>query len=633
MTILSFGVFELDPTAPELRRQGRRVHLQEMPLRLLEALVERPGELVTREALYARLWPRDDSGILDDNLNTTVRKLRLALGDSAHRPRFIETVPKRGYRFLAPVLPRTAVAAAATANVAAPKQTSARSRRRIVAAALSLALAAIVAVSLALDALRLRQPAPGTSPPGGEKIATLAVLPFANASGRAEDEYFSDGLTEELTDRLSRSGRLRLVSRTSAFALKGSALDAREIGAKLGVDALVEGSVRRDGERLRISASLVSTRDGYQLWSDSYDRRLEAVFDVQRDIAVAIANRLSGRLLRPAEAAALHAPETDPAAYDLYLQGRFYWHRRTEDGLRAARRYFEQAVTSAPDYAPAWTGLGDAWAVLGFYDYLPPDAAFPQAREAALRALELEESNAAAEATLGYVDLYYDWDLAGAESRFRRATALRPGYSKAHQWYANMLTAAGRFDEAEQQMRRAQQSDPLSLIANAALGWVRYFAGRHREALDQYELTLALDRDFELAYLWSGWSLEALGELDAAEEMLEAAVERSGGSGISVAALARVRGVRGDVPQARRLLDELARADAYVPSYEIAKAWLALGETGEALAWLERAYDERSHSLVFLRVDPQLADLADDERFLRLAEQVMPGGPQLVGSQ
>lgn len=625
MSLLRFGVFELDPAVPELRRRGRHVHLQEMPLRALEMLLERPDELVSRETFFAHLWPNDDSGILDDNLNTTMRKLRLALNDSAHHPRYIETVPKRGYRFVAPVSTddEAPPPAAPAPGDPVPAQSARRrfwGRRTIFSVVVSLLLAAAVAAVLLLGlGERARDTDAAAS---GGRFATLAVLPFVNASGDPADEYFSDGLSEELMGRLARSQELRVVSRTSAFALEDADLDAREIGRILGADALVEGSVRHDGERLRISVHLVDSSNGYQLWSQTYDRRIGDVFAVQEDIALSVANTLTGRLLAPAEAEALTVPATDPVAYDLYLKGRFYWHRRTEDGLRAALEFFREAVERAPDYAPALVGLGDAYAVLGFYDYLAPDDSFPRAQEMARRTLQIDPRNASAHATLGYAALYYDWDLEEAEAQFRESIALRPGYSKAHQWYANLLTAAGRFEEAEREMRRAQQLDPLSLIASAALGWVRYFAGRQEEALEQFRITLALDEDFQLAYLWSGWSLEALGKYDEAVVMIEEAVARSDGSGISMASLARVQALRGERSEAERVLTELLESGTYVPSYEIAKAYLALGQRELAAEWLQRAVEQRSHSLVFLKVDPQLASFRDDPVFARLAAEL-----------
>jgi TolB-like protein/Flp pilus assembly protein TadD len=487
-----------------------------------------------------------------------------------------------------------------------------------IVAALALAVLAVGALAYFLIAGRSEeQPAASTAERG-----TLAVLPFVNATDDPADEYFSHGLTEELMDRLARTGKLRVVSRTSAFALKGQNLGAREVGEMLGVAALVEGGVRRDGERVRINVRLVSARDGYQLWSETYDRRLTDVIGVQEEIAQSIAKTLAGQLGGEARVETSEASLADPVAYDHYLKGRFYWHRRTEQGLRAAVDHFGAAVQHAPEYAPAWAGLGDAYAVLGFYDYLPPGEAFPKAQEAAQRALQLDPDNASAEATLGYAALYFDWNLASAEERFRRSIALDPHNSKAHQWYGNLLTAAGRFDEAEREMRRAQQLEPLSLIASAALGWSLYHSGRHELALEQYRLTLALDPEFELAYLWSGWALEALGRYDEALAMLQDAVRRSQGSGLSTASLARVHALRGERAEAESVLEKLIGSDSYLPAYDIGKAWLALGDSKQADQWLQRAFEQRSHSLVFLRVDPQLSAHREDPALQKLTARL-----------
>jgi TolB-like protein/DNA-binding winged helix-turn-helix (wHTH) protein/Flp pilus assembly protein TadD len=613
-----FSTFEFDPSVPELRRRGRPVHLQEMPLRVLEVLLEQPGQLVHRETFFSRLWPNDDSGILDDNLNTAVRKLRLALDDSAHHPQFVETVPKRGYRFISPVTGSEDTPSPHENQLfQAAKSAHGRTLPARVLLLAGLILAITVSAFYMNDSVR--------KAPSEAQAQTLVVLPFINAGGDPADEYFSDGLAEELMDRLSHPEGLRVVSRTSAFALKGLDIDAREIGRLLGVDALVEGSVRRDEDRLRVSVRLVDAGSGYQLWSETYERHMHDVFAIQEDISITIARALQGHLSGAVENQVLARPITDPVAYDLYLQGRFHWHRRTGEGLRMAADYFEQAVERAPDYVPGWVGLGDAYAVLGFYDYLAPADAFPRAQDSAQQALELDPDNAAALATLGYVALYYDWNLDLAESRFRQAIAANPSYSKAHQWYANLLTADGRFDEAEREMRRAQELDPLSLIANAALGWVRYHAGQHEAALTQFRLTLDLDPDFELAYLWSGWALEALDRHDEALPMLRNAVTRSDGSGISIASLARLHALRGERADAEQLLQTLIDSNAYVPSYEIAKAWLALGQTDQAMEWLHQAVEERSHSIVFLDVDPQLATLREDGDFRHLRMQIWPG--------
>lgn len=637
MSLLRFSVFELDSDVPELRRSGRRVHLQEMPLRVLQMVLERPNELVPREAFFARLWPDDETGILDDNLNTAVRKLRLALNDSAHHPRFIETVPKRGYRFIGPLVedapkPKSSVgssdapppqeiptASAMPEPAVVPAPAIQTGKRRLYVSMVAAAILVVATLGLWLQSHKNQTDLASTAMAASR---TLAVLPFLNASGRAEDEYFSDGLTQEVMDRLCRVDGLRVVSRTSAFSLKGKNLDANEIGRMLGVESFVEGSVRREGDRLRISAHLVNARDGYQLWAETYDRHLEDAFAVQEEIALAIADTLTGQLLGERRAVAPAEPVVNPLAYDHYLKGRFNWHRRTQESLRSAAEHFEQAVELAPKYAPAWAGLADAYAVLGFYDFLPPSDAFPKAQDAARRALELDPQNASAEATMGYAALYYDWNIPKAETRFRRAIALDPNNTKAHQWYGNLLTAAGRFDEAEHEMRRAQQLEPLSVIASAALGWALYHAGRFEDALDQYRITLALDPNFELAYLWSGWALEALGRYDEALSTLEDAAKRSGGSGISLASLARLHALRGERAKAELILTQLKNSKGYVPAYEISKAWFALGAGDEADQWLQRAFEQRSHSLVFLRVDPQLTKYRQEPAWVRVAARV-----------
>jgi tetratricopeptide (TPR) repeat protein len=422
-------------------------------------------------------------------------------------------------------------------------------------------------------------------------------------------------------NRLARK-ELRVVSRTSVFALKGRNLSASEIGQLLGAESLVEGSVRREGNRLRISARLVNARDGYQLWSETYDRRLDDVLAIQEEIALMIADTLTGQLLGEQHAASPDTSVANPLAYDHYLKGRFHWHRRTQESLLAAVTHFKQAADHAPKYAPAWAGLADAYAVLGFYDFLPPAESFPKAQEAARRALELDPQNASAEATLGYAALYYEWNITKAEARFQRAIALDPNSTKAHQWYGNLLTAAGRFEEAEREMRRAQQLEPLSLIASAALGWSLYYSGRHEDALDQFRTTLTLDPNFDLAYLWSGWALEALDRYDDALAMLEQAAKRSGGSGISLASLARLHALRGEHTEAKRILMQLQSSKDYAPAYEISKAWFALGASAEADQWLQRALDQRSHSLVFLRVDPQLATHRQEPAFKRVASRI-----------
>ncbi len=486
----------------------------------------------------------------------------------------------------------------------------------------SLGVISALAVATAVNWLVLRRPAELPAAPAGAQ-RSIAVLPFANQSGDDTNDYMSDGITDELISTLGEVRGLRVTSRTSVFALKGTHLDVRDVARRLGVESVLEGSVRRAGDHLRVTAQLVTARDGYQLWSETFDRRVSDVLDIQQQIAAAIVDRLRGVDLAASTTASPH-PADDPVAYDLYLQGRYAWHQRTEGGLRQAVERFSAAVARSPRYARAYAGLGDAYAVLAFYDYVAPREAFPRAREAAERAVALDSTLAAPHATLGYVDLYYDWRFDRAEGEFRRSLALDPTYSMAHQWYGNLLTSRGRFDEAERELRLSQELDPLSLIANAALGWVYLYAGRYDEAVQQCRRTLALDDRFALAWLWQGMAETERGQLDSAVVMLRHAASLSGEAGIQRAALARVYALAGARDSARSIIAALERrgSDGYVPRYEIAKAQLALGDRDAALASLARALDDRAHSMVFLAIDPQFEPLRREPRFVALREAV-----------
>lgn len=483
-------------------------------------------------------------------------------------------------------------------------------------------LAALLAVPALLLALLLWRAGAASRSPDGP--LTVAVLPFADLSPGHDHEYLADGVTEELIGALGEVEGLRVSSRTSAFSLKGQSLDATQVGKRLGVARVIEGSVRREGARLRIAVRLADAETGYQLWSAAYDRQAAGILATQEELARAIAGALRVRLGGGRAGTAEGEPVADPAAYDLYLRGRYHWHRRTEADLRAAVAAFEEAVQRAPGYARAWAGLADAYAILGFYDWAPPRETFPRAREAALRARGAEELRGEAEATLGYVAFYHDWDWAAAEIHFREALRLEPRSSKARQWYANFLTGMGRFEEAEREMRAATELEPLSLIANAALCWVWYHAERFEDAVRHCGGTLALDPGFMLAHLWRGWAWTGLARWDSAAAEIDKAVAESERGTLALGSLAFARGGGGDRAGAQAILDSLrARArTGYQPGYELAKAALGAGRDDEALEWLERALEDRAHSMVFLRVDPQLAALRGEAGFGELVRRV-----------
>jgi TolB-like protein/Tfp pilus assembly protein PilF len=494
-----------------------------------------------------------------------------------------------------------------------------------------LLLAGVLAMAAAAVALARPDPAsvPEPSASGsGEAISdapghgSVAVLPFVNTSPDPDNEYFSDGMTEELLHALAGVAELQVASRTSSFAFKGRDLPVQEIGRALNVASVVEGSVRRAGARVRITARLTDVAGGYQLWSDSYTRDLRDIFEVQDEIARDVARVLRVRLVGE-DSSLVRRPTDDLDAYDAYLRGRFLWHRRTRESLLDARDEFQRAVDRSPDFALAHLGLADALAVLGFYDHLPPRDAFPAARDAARRALAIEPGLAQAHATLGYVALYYDWDWDGAEREFRTAIRLSPDYSTAHQWLANHLVATGRFDEAADAMRRALEIEPLSLIASAALGWVHLLAGDHDAALAQLRSTLDLDPTFHLARVWEGLSLLDAGRHDQAIATLERARDDAPTDPTLAANLAMALALAGRELDARGILDDLepAAGTGYLPAYEIARAHLALGDPDSAVQWLQRARDDRSHSIAFLAVDPFLSPLRGHGGFQRLLRE------------
>lgn len=489
------------------------------------------------------------------------------------------------------------------------------------------AIGAVVALLLLVSGIRFFWSRPSAAVTA-TSLQSVAVLPFSDLSPARDQAYFSDGIAEELSTRLARVPGLKVAARTSAFAFKGTDTDAQAIGRALNVDALLEGSVRQVEGRVRIAVRLVDARAGYQIWADTWDRSGSDVLAMQDEIATGVL-----RALRPAIVTQTAAKSPTRAinltAYDLYLQGRYFWHQRTRDSLTRAAASFERAVALAPDYAEAHSGVADAYAVLGFYDHLPPREAFPRARAAAERALQIDSQLAEAHASLGYVALYYDWDWTTAERALDRAIELNPSYSIGHQWLANYLVARGRFDEAVTAMRTAQEVDPLSLIASAALGWVHYRRRDYDAAVQQCRRTIELNPNFEQAWLWGGSAHEAAGRYAEALQMLQKAAVLSQRSAIVLTALGRAHALSGDVSAARKIVEELHREHAgYLPAYEMAKLHLALGERSEALIWLRRAYDQRSHSVVFLAVDPQLDPLRSDGGFRELLAKTRGAGSE-----
>jgi TolB-like protein/Tfp pilus assembly protein PilF len=466
----------------------------------------------------------------------------------------------------------------------------------------------------ALEALEAEQAAAASA--SVINARTVAVLPFTDLSPGRNYEYFADGVAAEIVSALTQSGSVRVASRTSSFAMRGRPV--AEVGAALSVATVLEGSVRVDGNRLRISVELVDAANGFQVWAQQFDRESEGILQIQAEISSAVVRELSG------ENTNTETSLIDPEAYDSYLQARYYWNRRDPDDLERAVTLFQRAIELAPDFARAYAGLADTYAVIGYWQYQSPDATFPEAERMAREALALEPGMAEALATLAYVDLYYDWDWDTAESLFREAIAANSQYPVAHQWYANLLVVLGRTQEAEEQIKTAMGLDPLSLIARIVQPWVLYYGRDYDKALELIDHTIALDPNFTFGPYIKGWILQQTGDLDDAIAALQTAVELSGGSGITLAALAHAYALAGENESAREILGQLTDPEitANPPAYEIAKVYLALGDEDELFAWLDRAYERRSNQVIFARVDPQLDSVRGDERFQTLTEKL-----------
>jgi serine/threonine-protein kinase len=453
--------------------------------------------------------------------------------------------------------------------------------------------------------------------PPGAAIKSLAVLPLANVSGLPEQEYFSDGLTEALITDLARLGALRVISRTSAMQYKGVRKALPQVARELDVEAVLEGSVTRAGDRVRITAQLIHAPSETPLWAQSYERDARDTLALQREVARDIVTNISLKLTPEEQRQFADARPVNPAAYEAYLQGRFHWNKRAADGLDMAITYFQDALRLAPDYAMAHAGLADSYLLLTPYRNVPAAQSYPQAKEAAERALQLDSQLAAAHASLGVVKHEYDWDWAGAEQAFQRALELNPNYATAHQWYAELLTRLGRKTEARAEIERALASDPLSLIVNSVSGWVYLNSREPERALEQLRKTLALDANFIPAHGYLGLAHQQLGQYPQALAEFRRALELSGGSPRYLANLGVAQALAGQADAARQTLAELLRRNAQqrVQPFHLASVYTALGQHEQAFAWLELAFQERGVWLLFLHLDPLFDRLRPDARY------------------
>jgi TolB-like protein/DNA-binding winged helix-turn-helix (wHTH) protein/Flp pilus assembly protein TadD len=623
-----FGVFELDLRSGELRKHGLRVRLQEQPFQVLAMLVEHSGEVITREELQKRLWPADTFVDFDHGLNKAINKIRDALSDSPESPRFVETVARRGYRFLAGV---KVIDAGAESSEPAPRSQHTpefdgrldpahrptQPKRRLRAWRILVALLLILIASLTMWKVHpWNRPSP--------VIRSLAVLPLESLSSDASQDYFADGMTDELISDLGQISALRVISRTSAMTYKHAHKPLPQIARELNVDAVVEGTVLRSGDQVRITAQLIEASTDKHLWSQSYEGELRDTLALQNKVASAIANQIRINLNSQEQATLKNAKVVNPEAYESYLKGRYFWNKRTADGLKVALAYFNQAVDEDPKNAQAYSGLADTYALLGDWQYavMTPKEALPKAKAAAIQALELDSALGEAHNSLAFILDGFDWDLDAGGKEFRRAIDLNPSYATAHHWFAWHLSLLGRYDEAIAEMRKAESLDPLSLIINADLAELLALARSYEESIQQSRKTIEMDPNFAMAHNQLGQAYLEKRMYGEAVTELQKGVQLSGGSPTCIANLARAYAASGKRNEAIKLLSDLKKRSN--PSYsfgsEIATIYASLGDKDQAMNWLEKAYEERFNPGVLMR--PGFDPLRTDPRFQSLVRRI-----------
>ena len=572
--ILRFGLYEVDLRSGELRKDGIRVRLQEQPLQVLSLLLRQPGEIVTREEIQREIWGGDTFVDFDHGLNKAISKLREALNDSPSAPRFIETIARRGYRFLAPV---------SSAQVAAGNGRPVVKKQRI------------------------------------------AILPFQNLSGDSSQEFFSDGLTEEMIIHVGQlqPAQLSVIARTSVFPYKGSGKGIQTIGNELQVDYVLEGSVRRFNDRVRISAQLIQVSDESCLWSETYDRELADVFTIQHEVARKIGASLAFELLPEQRPEPVAPPTNSAQAHEAYLYGRFLWNRRTEESVLEAMRQFREALKIDQGYALAHAGIANCYGMLGWYGTLSPKEAGEKATSAVHRALQIDPRLAEAQFSLALVKFWYEWDWAGADAAFKRSIERSPNYAAAYHWYGAYLNAMGRFDAADYAYRRAAELDPISIAVEKTAADTLLYRREYNEAI--VRLRSVIDRDprfftahFDLgrAYLFAGRYAEAVSSLETAIEL--------SGSLAGTAALGCALAHAGRRAEATAILQDLVcpASQRSVSPTGVASILLALGDREQAFEYLDKAFDNRCFTLVYLEVDPSFDSIRAEVRFCSLLKRM-----------
>lgn len=574
----SFDDVFVDLNNFRVMKHGQAKKVEPRAFDVLVYLIEHRGRVVEKKELFEQVWKQ--SFVTDGTLAQEIKNIRRAIGDDAGSPRFIKTIPKHGYRFIAEVT-----------EVTPP--TVPRER----------------------ESVRERAPSP-----------TIAVLPFINLSSDTDNDYFCDGLSEELIHRLAKVKELRVVAHSSSASFKDRSLNVREIGQKLLVGSVLEGSVRRAGDRLRISAQLINTAEGYHLWAGEYDRQIGDLFAIQDDIALAILGELKIELLREQKSGLVKRYTENVEAYRLYLKGRHFWHRRHQGFLQKAMECFQQAIERDPFYALAYTGLADAYSMMAFLGYIAPRKAFPTAKAMVRKALETDETLAEAHTSIGIINLLYDFDLAAAEREFKRALELYPDYSLAHQWYSHYFIVRGQFNEGLAEIYQALAIEPVSPMINAAAGRALCYARKFEAAMDQLQKTIELDPYLPFAQFYLGLSLVLQRRYAEALIAFKKVEEITGGFHWATAATGYVCAITGDQEKAEQIIQEWNQRskEKYIPPVSMAVMYMGLGDDEKALESLARGYEEHDPLLIWVNVMPDFDfdRLRPDRRFQDLIRRL-----------
>jgi TolB-like protein/DNA-binding winged helix-turn-helix (wHTH) protein/Tfp pilus assembly protein PilF len=640
-TSYRFGSYDVDVPAGQLRKHGTKVRLSGHPFEILAMLLERAGEVVTRDEIRRRLWPNETFGDFENSLNKAINKLRQALADSAEQPIYIETLPRRGYRFIAaldgssPHLTPDSVPSQreksaagnrhiidAQQDVPAPAAQENPVRRRLPAKFSRWMVYVFGCLALVAGAVLAVRSRANHNMVGS--IASVAVLPLDCISSKPGSEYLADGVTDELITQLAKTGAFRVTSRTSSMQFKKSSKSLRQIAYELGVDALVEGSIERSGERIRIRAQLIRASTDQHLWAESYDGGIDDLLSLEDRAATDITSKIVANLTGAQARRLVRMHPINPDAYQDYLRGRYLWNQRSPESLEKALRHFQAAIDKDPNYAAAYAGIADSYLLLGGYYFRSQNETIPKARAAAERALEIENLSEA-HATLGLIAQNYDWDWPRAEREYQLAIQLNPNYSTAHHWYGEaFLAMAGRFEEALMEMKRATELDPLSPIISTDVGTTLYLARRYDEAIDQLTRTLEVYPDYELAQIFLALSFEQNRKCSEALSILDPHGRPDLQSKAKRTTWARISASCGRRDEPLKVIADLQRKASaeFVDPALIGYVFIGLGRPSDALTQLEKSVGVHSIALTSLKVNPIYDPLRSEPRFAALLQTV-----------